>query len=102
MGRSPFAGLYSHFSTDNGQTWSFQNAISTDDLERATITTDAIKTSSFYGRSYAAWVRFTIPFSLWLAYTDDGAQNWSPPQQINDQSPDSRSAGGDMAIGPNG
>ena len=102
LGRSPFAGLYSHFSTDNGQTWSFQNAISTDDLERATITTDAITTSSFYGRSYAAWVRFTIPFSVWLAYTDDGAQNWSPPQQINNPSPDSRSAGGDMAIGPNG
>lgn len=71
LGRSPFAGLYSHFSTDKGQTWSFQKVISTDDLERATITTDAIATSSFYGRSYAAWVRFTIPFSVWFAYSDD-------------------------------
>jgi len=71
LGRSPLAGLYSHFSTDKGQTWSFQKVISTDDLERATITTDAIATSSFYGRSYAAWVRFTIPFSVWFAYSDD-------------------------------
>ncbi|MFB3055992.1 MAG: hypothetical protein ACE1ZQ_02370, partial [Ignavibacteriaceae bacterium] len=77
MGRSPFAGLYSHFSTDNGQTWSFQNSISTDDLERDTITTDAIKSSSFYGRSYAAWVKLTTPFSLAFAFTDDGAQSWS-------------------------
>ncbi|MCH7964971.1 MAG: hypothetical protein IH852_13655 [Bacteroidetes bacterium] len=100
LGRSPFAGLYSHFSTDNGQTWSFQNAISTDDLERATITTDAITTSSFYGRTYAAWVKLTTPFSLAFAFTDDGAQSWSTPQQINN--PTNRSAGGDITTGPNG
>jgi hypothetical protein len=102
LGRSPFTGLYSHFSIDSGQTWSFQNTISTDDLERATIATDAILTSSFYGRTYSAWVRFTSPFSVWFTYTDDGAQNWNPPQQINNPSPQSRSAGGDIAIGPNG
>ncbi|MCZ6703669.1 MAG: T9SS type A sorting domain-containing protein [Ignavibacteria bacterium] len=102
LGRSPFAGLYSHYSADNGQTWSVQKVISIDDLERATLTTDAITTSSFYGRSHAAWVRFNIPFSVWFAYTDDGAQSWSSPQQINNPSPTSRSAGGDMAIGPNG
>jgi len=100
LGRSPFAGLYSHFSIDNGQTWSFQNVISTDDLERATITTDAIKTSSFYGRTYAAWVKLTTPFSLAYAFTDDGAQSWSTPQQINN--PTNRSAGGDITTGPDG
>ena len=100
LGKSPFAGLFSHFSTDNGQTWSFQNAISTDDLERAAITTDAITTSSFYGRTYAAWVKLSIPFSLAFAFTDDGAQNWSEPQQINN--PINRSAGGDITTGPNG
>ncbi len=101
LGRSPFAGLFSHFSTDNGQTWSDQNAISTDDLERATITTDAIATSPFYGRTYAAWVKLSTPFSLAFAFTDNGAQSWSdPPQQIN--SPTNRSAGGDITTGPNG
>ncbi len=100
LGRSPFAGLFSHFSADNGQTWSFQYAISTDDLERATITTDAITTSSFYGRTYAAWVKLTTPFSLAFAFTDDGAQSWSTPQQINN--PTNRSAGGDITTGPNG
>jgi len=100
LGRSPFAGLYSHFSLDNGQTWSFQKAISTDDLERATITTDAITTSPLFGRTYTAWVKLTIPFSVAFAFTDDGAQSWSTPQQINN--PINRSAGGDITNGPNG
>ena len=100
LGRTPFAGLYSHFSTDNGQTWSLQNAISTDDLERATITTDAIATSSYYGRTYAAWVKLSNPFSVAFAFTDNGAQRWNTPQQINN--PTNRSAGGDITTGPNG
>ena len=69
-------------------------------MERATITTDAITTSSFYGRTYAAWVKLTTPFSLAFAFTDDGAQSWSTPQQINN--PTNRSAGGDITTGPNG
>jgi len=101
LGRGPFEGvLLSHFSTDNGLTWSLQNTISTDDLERATITTDVIATSPFYGRTYAAWVKLSTPFSLAFASTDDGAQNWSTPQQINN--PTNRSAGGDITTGPNG
>ena len=100
LGRTPFLGLYSHFSTDNGQSWSEQNSISTDDLERASLTTDVIAASSNYGRTYAAWVKFALPFPVVLAYTDDSAQNWSTPQQINN--PSQRSAGGDITIGPNG
>jgi hypothetical protein len=100
LGRSPFTGLYSHFSTDNGQTWSSQKVISTDDLERASLTTDADPTSSFYGRTYATWIKFALPFPLMLAYSDDGAQSWNTPIPINN--PSSRSAGGDIAMGPNG
>jgi hypothetical protein len=100
LGQSPFIGLYSHISTNNGQTWSFQKVISTDDLERASITTDAITTSPFYGRTYAAWVKLTTPFSVAFASTDNGAQSWSTPQQINN--PTNRSAGGDITTGLNG
>ena len=85
---------------DNGQTWSVQKVISIDDLERATITTDAITTIPYYGRTYAAWVKLSTPFSLAFAFTDDGAKNWSDPQQINN--PINRSAGGDITTGPNG
>jgi hypothetical protein len=100
LGRSPFTGLYSHFSMDNGQTWSSQNVISTDDLERAALTTDTKPLSPFYGRTYAAWIKFALPFPLMLAFSDDGAQSWSAPEQINH--PSNRSAGGDIAIGPGG
>jgi len=100
IGRTPFVGLYSHFSNDNGLTWSSQKVISTDDLERAVVTTDAIPSSDYFGRTYAAWVKFAPPFPLMVAYTDDGAQNWSAPQQINN--PPNRSAGGAIAAGPNG
>jgi hypothetical protein len=100
IGRSPFKGLFSHYSEDNGLTWSAQKAISTDDLERATLGTDAVTISPYYGRSYAVWVSFAPPFPLTIAYTDDGAQNWSTPAAINN--PPNRSAGGDVAIGPDG
>ncbi len=100
LGRSPFTGLYSHYSTDNGLTWSVQKVISTDDLERAAVATDAIPSSLNYGRTYAVWIKFALPFPLMFSYTDDGAQSWSTPQQVNN--PSHRSAGGDIAVGPDG
>lgn len=100
LGQSPFSGLYAHFSQDNGQTWSSQVAISTDDLERAAVASDAVKGSNFSGRTYAAWIKFALPFPLMVAYSDDGGQSWTAPQQINN--PPIRSAGGDLAIGPEG
>ncbi len=100
IGRSPFVGLYSHYSTDNGMTWSDQKVISTDDLERATVASDASPLSPYFGRTYAAWVRFAPPYPLMLSYTDDGTESWSAPQQINN--PPNRSAGGDITVGPDG
>ncbi len=100
LGRAPFVGLYSHYSYDNGQTWSSQKVISTDDLERASLTTDANAASPFRGRSYAAWVQFASPFPLMFSYTINGAQSWSVPKQVNN--PTIRCAGGDLAMGPNG
>ncbi len=100
LGRPPFNGLYSHYSNDNGTTWSAQRVISTDDLERASLATDAISGSPFLGRSYAAWIRFADPFPLMLSHTDDGGHTWSVPSPVNN--PARRSAGGDLAIGPAG
>lgn len=100
LGTSPFTGLYAHYSTNNGHTWSGQKVISTDDLERATVDSDVGPSSAYFGRTYAAWVKFASPFPLSFSYTDNGGQTWSNPQQINN--PQHRSAGGDIAIGPNG
>jgi len=93
-------GLYSHYSTNFGITWSNQKTISNDDLERATMTSDAHYASPYFGRSYAAWVKFAPPFPLQFSYTDDGGSNWSTPVQINN--PIQRSAGGDITMGPDG
>lgn len=100
LGRAPFVGLFSHYSTDQGLSWSSQKAISTDDLERASLTSDNDPSSPYYGRSYAAWVKFAYPYPLMFAYTDNGAQSWSNPAPVNN--PPQRSAGGDMDIGPDG
>lgn len=100
LGRSPFTGLYSHYSTDNGNTWSAQAVISTDDLERAVLATDVFPSSPYYGRTYAAWVRFAPPYPMMIAYTDNGGATWSEARAIND--PPNRSAGGDICIGPGG
>lgn len=100
LGRSPFTGLYAHYSNDNGETWSAQKVISTDDLERAVLASDIFPASPYYGRTYAAWVRFSPPYPMMMAYTDDGGITWSLPAAINN--PPNRSAGGDICIGPGG
>ena len=100
LGREPFVGLYSHYSYDQGVTWSAQKVISTDDLERAALATDANPASTYYGRTYAAWVKFATPFPVMLSYTDNGAQSWVVQKQVNN--PTTRSGGGDLAVGPNG
>ena len=96
LGQSPFFGLYSHFSNDNGLNWSNQNTITTDDLERAAVTTDGDPVSLLYGRSYAMWVRFAPPYPVYFTYTDDGGSGWAAPTQVNN--PVQRCAGGDAAM----
>jgi hypothetical protein len=100
LGRSPFVGLYSHYSSDQGQTWSAQKVISTDDLERATLASNDLPGTPGYGRTFAGWIKFAYPFPMMLAYTDNGGPNWTTPVQINN--PANRSAGGDIAIGSAG
>lgn len=100
LGRTPFVGLYSHYSLDNGRTWSDQQVISTDDLERAALASDAVSGSPHAGRTYAAWTKLAQPFPLMFSYTGDGAQTWSTPRAVNN--PATRSAGGAVVVGPGG
>lgn len=96
------AGMYSHYSTDNGRTWSFQKVISNEDIapERAGIVSDVISSSSYFGRTYALWVKIAPPFPVTFVYTDDHAQSWVGPVQINN--PPQRCAGGELAIDEEG
>jgi hypothetical protein len=100
LARSPLQGLYSHYSTDFGNTWSSQFPITTDFLERASVITDGDPTSLFFGRTYAAWVRFTPPFPLFTSYTTNGGESWLTSFQVNN--PSQRCAGGELAIANGG
>ncbi len=93
-------GLYAHYSTNNGLTWSSQRTVATEDQDRAALVSDGDPGSADYGRSYAIWVRFSPPYPVLRAYTDDGGANWSAPAQINN--PPQRCNGGEVAIGPGG
>lgn len=96
LGRSPFLGLFSHFSYDEGMSWTPQTAISNDDLERASIISDASVESSYYGRTYACWVKFAPPYPVMFSYVDSDTETWSTSAQINN--PPNRCAGGDNAV----
>ncbi|MBV6510951.1 MAG: hypothetical protein FMNOHCHN_00429 [Ignavibacteriaceae bacterium] len=96
IGRAPVYGLYSHTSNDRGLTWTVQKQISDHDLERATVLSDNNPSSPYYGRVYAAWVRFAPPFPVYISYTDDAGASWSAPLQVNN--PPQRCAGPDLAI----
>lgn len=98
-GTTSFQGIYSHYSNDNGLTWSNQKTISTDDIERATTATDIDPNSSYYGRTYSCWAKLFPPYSIGFSYSNDGAQNWSSPASLNNVN--LRRAGGEIALGPN-
>lgn len=100
LGRTPLSGLYAHFSYDNGKTWTVQTSISNDDLERASVATDFITGSPNYGNTYASWVKFSNPFPIVFSKVAQDSESFSAPLVIN--SPDNRSAGGDIAVGPDG
>lgn len=92
------SGAYSHYSTDNGITWSVQKQISDDFLERVAIVTDNDPSSSYFGRTYATWAMLTTPFPVKFTYTDDITGNWNNVIQVNN--PTARGVGGDIALGP--
>ncbi len=101
LGRLPtFIGLYSHFSTDNGITWSNQKTITNDDLEKHSIVTDNNLTSPYYGRIYAVYSMLTTPFNVKFSVSDDGAQNWTIPQNLNN--PQIRCYGTSLAVDKDG
>ncbi|HLF14691.1 MAG TPA: sialidase family protein, partial [Bacteroidota bacterium] len=98
LGFSP--GLYSHFSTDAGVTWSAQKQIASNDQDRADLATDGDPSSPYFGTTYAAWVRFSPPYPVLVSATTDGGSTWSVPVQVNN--PTQRCQGADIEVGPGG
>lgn len=91
---SIITGVYSHYSTDFGSTWS--NAYTLTSLQpedKGSSTTDDSQASPFYGRTYATWVNFVSPFPVLVSYTSNSGVNWTSPAPVN-PSPPQRCSGG--------
>lgn len=99
-GSTSFPGVFSHRSTDYGNSWSSQKTISNDELERASMASDNNPNSNFYGRTYICWAKLVPPYTIGFSYSNDGAQSWLTSFPINN--PTIRGAGGEVAVGPNG
>ncbi|GMU96968.1 T9SS type A sorting domain-containing protein [Ignavibacterium album] len=101
LGKQPFYGIYSHYSTDNGINWSPQKTITSEgEFEKASIVSDNNPTSPYYGRTYAAWVKLSGTFPVEFSFTDDISQSWNQILTINSFT--QRSSGADIEIGING
>lgn len=97
-----FPGIYSHYSTDKGLSWSNAYTISSDQAEdKGSSGMDDHPSSPFYGRLYVAWVRLLIPFPLSFAYSTNAGSSWTAPAAVNG-TPPSRCSGGSIAIARNG
>lgn len=101
LGKQPFYGIYSHYSTDNGINWSPQKTITSEgEFEKASIVSDNNPTSPYYGRTYATWVKLSGTFPVEFSFTDDISQSWNQILTINSFT--QRSSGADIEIGNNG
>ncbi len=93
-------GLFSHFSTDNGITWSSQRTIAGERQDRASLVSDTNPSSSNYGRTYTAYVELLPPFPVKISFTDDGGATWTAPFSMNN--PSQRSQGAELSVGADG
>lgn len=97
-----FPGIYSHYSTDQGLSWSNAYTISSDQAEdKGSSGMDDHASSPFYGRLYVAWVRLLIPFPLSFAYSTNAGSSWTAPAAVNG-TPPSRCSGGSIATARDG
>lgn len=100
---SIFFGVYSHYSTNMGMTWSGAYVLTNQQPEdKGTATTDRLSSSPYYGRSYASWVNFVSPFPVLVSYTTNNGANWTTPPIAINGTPPQRCSGGDIKTGPNG
>lgn len=95
-------GMYANYSNDMGSTWSSNYQIASGDQDKGSPGTDDVSTSSYYGRTYLVWTRFSSPFPIVISYTTNGGLNWTSPIQINNSITGHISLGPSISIGING
>jgi hypothetical protein len=95
---SIFPGVYSHYTTNFGETWSTANTITSQQTDdKGTTAIDDNISSPFYGRIYTALVKLISPYPVFLSFSDNQAESWSTPTAIN-VTPPARSIGPDIEI----
>lgn len=99
---SLYPGLYSHYSTNLGSTWSNAYAISSVQTEdKGSSTSDNYPASPYYGLLYASWVNIATSFPVLFSLSKDGGISWSAPKTIN-PNPPARCSGGYIKSDKNG
>ncbi len=95
-------GMFANTSSNNGSSWTSNYTIATNDQDKGSPFTDDVPASSFYGRSFLIWTRFTNPFPIVVSYTSNSGVNWSALTQINNSQTGRQSVGPVGATGPDG
>ncbi len=97
------SGMFANRSVNNGATWANNVTILAGSMDKNLATTDDAVSSSFYGRSYCVWSRFTASLPpIDISYTNDGGATWSAAADINVSPAGHYSQGCDTRVGPNG
>ena len=95
-------GMYANTSSNMGSTWSSNTIIATNDQDKGSPFTDDVTASSFYGRSFLIWTRYTNPFPIVVSYTTNSGVSWSAFSAINNSISGRQSVGPVGVTGPNG
>lgn len=95
--------LHSNYTDNFGMNWSATITIASGtDIDKINATTDAIPSSSYYGRSYVVWTQFSGVVPIRIAWTTNGAESWNPSVQVNNSISGHSSLGPYVTIGPSG
>jgi hypothetical protein len=96
-------GVYSHFSTNNGVSWSNASTITTQQPEdKGSSILDYNSLSPNYGNIYAVWVNLNLlPYSVQFASSSNSGQSWLTPVTVNPGNTN-RCSGGSVITGPDG
>ena len=99
-----FVGIYSHYSTDLGSTWTSAFTISSDQPEdKGSSTIDNFTASPFYSRLYTTWVNLGLPTSpVSFSYSTNNGVSWVSPINIQNSIYPAINSGGFVRTGKDG
>lgn len=97
-----FSGIYSHYSTNLGASWTDAVTVTNKQTsDKGTITLDVSNTSSYKGRIHLAWTDVVSPFSCVSSFSTNDGETWSAPKIVN-PNPALRCVGGSVTTASNG